>query len=289
MRHPCAGTVWALDFDRRGEARCAFCASRAAGRGSEYPHSVHLVRRALSDQLKDWRRRRLPKWVWLNPHGDAYVEGARDLGALTGEIMKTLASRRIGALIHTRGGMPAGDSLVLVARRFPALLRVDLGFFSSRKEVCRAWERGAASIDARLELLEALTKAGVEVGVRLGPIVPSANDDASDWADLFASLARLGVREVVPIWLESSRRLLAQIRREISPEIAHRLEFFTQSADDMLFQGWRVATLNMMRHMASPLGIDVKRCRCGPDTAGASSCLVGPAEAQKDRQLALFG
>jgi DNA repair photolyase len=185
--------------------------------------------------------------------------------------------------------MPAGESLVLVARRFPALLRVDLGFFSSRKEVCRAWERGAASIDARLELLGALTRAGVEVGVRLGPLIPSANDDASDWADLFASLARLGVREVVPTWLEPSRRLLAQIRREISPETARHLESFTHSSDDMLAQGWRVATLNMMRHMASPLGIDVKRCRCGPDTAGASPCLLGPAETQKDRQLALFG
>jgi hypothetical protein len=289
LRHACAGTLWTLEFDHRGVARAAFCGTRAQGRGTTPFRGTSTLVRTLETQLQDWRQRKFPRWVWVNPRADAYVEGARDLGALTTRVVSTLASRGIGALIHTRGGMPAGDGLVLVGRRFPGLLRVDLEFFSSRFDVTRRWERGASSMDARLDLLRRLRTSGVEVGVRLGPIIPSVNDDPSDWTPLLHRLSELGICDVTPTWLTPSRRLMTQIRREVSDESARRVESIIQSSDDTLYAQWRVATMNMLRHRAKPLGIEVTRCHCGPDVVRSSACVVGPSEVVKERQLALFG
>ena len=288
-KHACAGTVWTLDFDQRGVGRAAFCESRAHGRSAAQTSLTSTIQRTLNNQLNDWRQRKFPRWVWVNPRADAYVEGARDLGAITGAVVSALATRRIGALIHTRGGMPAGERLVLVGRRFPGLLRVDLEFFSHRSEIRRSWERGTSSIESRLELLSLLMKSGVEVGVRLGPIAPAVNDGLSDWKPLLARLAQIGVSQVVPTWLSPSRRLMTQIRREVSNESAYRIEALISSSDDTLYGQWQLSTMNMIRRQAMPYGLDVKRCQCGPDHSGSEPCLVGPKDGREERQLALFG
>ena len=289
LKHPCAGTLWALDFDQRGVGRAAFCESRASGATGTNSLQPATMQRQLNAQLGGWRQRKFPRWVWVNPKADAFLEGARDLGASTEAAVSTLATRRIGALIHTRGGMPAGERLVMIGRRFPGLLRVDLAFFSARIDRRCVWERGASPNESRFELLNELKRHGIEVGVRLGPIIPGVNDEADDWAPILERIAQLGVTDVVPYWFEPSRRLMTQIRREVSSQATQRIEAVMYSGDDTRLMQWQISTMNTIRRRALPLGLDVKRCTCGPERSGSAACVVGPKEGRESRQLALFG
>ena len=285
--HDCAGSVWTYAYDQRGSGRSVFCEARAHG-GKACGLVQASIQRHLTEQLRDWRQRKFPRWVWVNPRADAFLESSRDLGASTEAVISTLATRRIGALIHTRGGMPAGRRLVHVGRRFPDLLRVGLGFFSGRDSIADRWERGSSSLRARIDLLAELNRFGVDTGVRLGPLLPHVNDTLDDWAPILEQLSDVGVTEVTPFWTKPSRRLLSQIRREISMDAADAIDSMFNGGDDLRTMHWQVATLNRMRSCARSLGIVVKRCRCGPERSAKAACLIGPRKAREARQLALF-
>ena len=287
-KHACAESgLWVTEFDYRGVASAAFCPVRAARQSSPVP-ADEVVPRVL-DELNRMSRRP-PAWVWMNPFADAFVPGAEDLADTTLTLMPALLSRDVGVTLRTRGGLPGARALVTLARRFPKHLRIEVAFFTADRPLHRQWEVGAASVRDRLELLQALKRAGVEVVARVGPVVPMVNDAEDQITQLLRTLAAHGVDEVALSWVADRPGLRAQIGREVSASKARVLGgFFSMDGglrrdQELPDQVKRVRSARF-EAAAQPLGLGLLRCRCSH--TGSASCVRGPG-AIPDRQLGLF-
>lgn len=294
-RHRCGGTVWTVDFDGRGTGRAAFCGYRSRqGRPTEHLRDTGLIVGRLQDELWNNRGRRSLRWVWLSPSADAFVPGARDLVAPTLACARVLLEQGLGVLIHTRGGGPSARGLVELAREFPGMMRVDVGFFSSDVKLVRAWEPGCAPVGARLGLLESLAEVGAEVHARIGPIIPLINDEPRPLRRLVSDLARHGVHSLIPQWLEESPGLSRQIEREVSKSRARIVHGWLHMEGAREGVGPRRVPEHVRRHgitrlhaAADSAGVALVVCRCASNL-GTGSCLSAPTGAAHRKQLDLF-
>lgn len=295
-RHACAGAVWTVSPDHRGEAECAFCTVRARRIGPPVPAApVELLTRELSDALGR-RGRRGIEWVWMSPQADPWAPAAAGaLGFTTLRLMEELLGRGLGVVVRTRGGLEDARGLVALARRYGRRLRVEVGFFSSDGEQMAAWERGAAPMAARLELGSALAEAGAELRARIGPLVPLVNDGETQLRALMRELARHGFREATPCWIEDGLGLVRQVEREVTRSRARMLEGWfrldragTMAGHRRLPESVREHAMTRLEPAAAAARVGLHVCRC---TRGASAhtCLDAPSGLRVRGQLELFG
>ena len=294
-RHRCAGSIWTASFDQRGVGRAAFCGVRSrSGAAAVHVRETGLILGRMQEELWNHRSRRSLRWVWLSPDADPFVPGARDLVEPTLAAARLLLEQGLGVLLQTRGGGPSTRGLLDLAREFPEMMRVDVGFFSSEVKLVRAWEAGCAPVGARLALLEDLSTLGVEVHARIGPIIPLINDEPRPLRRLVRDLARHGVQSVIPQWLDDAPGLTRQIQREVSKSrarIAHGWLHMEGAREGL---GPRRVPEHVRRHgiarlheAADAAGIALMVCRCASDL-GTGACLSAPAGMAQKRQLDLF-
>jgi len=269
----------------------ALCPSRARGRRPELP--IAEVPRLLPLEL-DGPRTHRPKWVVLSPTADPFTPNAAyDLGPVALEVMGQLLARGIGVTVMTRGGLPHADGLVTMARRYPGLVRVEIGMFSSDPALRQVWERGVAEPSARMGLLGAAAAAGADVGLRVGPIVPLVNDGERDLRKLVRAAAARGARTVAPMWVEDAPGLVAQVSREVSRGKARALDGWLAAGGRAgggrrrLSEPVRRARLERLLGVARPLGIHVPVCACSVPE-GHERCVVGPRSLPERNQIELF-
>jgi DNA repair photolyase len=294
-RHRCGGTIWTVSFDQRGIGRAAFCGDRSRqARPIENLRDTGLIVRRLQDELWNKRGRRSLRWVWLSPNSDAFVPGARDLVESTLACARVLLEQGIGVVLHTRGGGPPSRGLVDLARAFPGMLRVDVGFFSSDVKLVRAWEAGCAPVGARLGLLESLAEAGAEVHARVGPIIPLINDEPRPLRRLARDLSRHGVHSLIPEWLEDAPGLSRQIEREVSKSRARIAQGWLHMEGAREGVGPRRIPEHVRRHGIARLheasdaaGVALMVCRCASNL-GTGACVSAPAGVTHRKQLDLF-
>ena len=287
-KHPCVEDgLWVVEFDYRGTGQAAFCSVRANHQPPS-PLPGEVTPRVL-DELSRMSRRP-PNWVWMNPFADAFVPGAEDLAETTLSLLPALLSRDVGVTLRTRGGLPHARPLVMLGRRFPEQLRVEVAFFTENMALQRQWEHGCASVRDRLDLIQALKRAGVDVVARVGPVVPMVNDDDESIVRLMRVLMAHGVDEVSLSWLADRPGLRPQIAREVSRSKARVLGgFFSMHEgprrDQELPDAIKTTRMDRFKAAAKPLGLELLRCRCS--ATGNQSCIKGPGGVQK-RQLGLF-
>ena len=313
IRHRCAGTVWTVPLDRRGEAECAFCAQRASRIGPPAPMEPSAV--LLGRLTRDVQRfRKRLRWVWLGPEADPFVPSARELAGPALEMAGLLLRHGVGVTVHTRGGLEEARGLITLARRHPGLLRVQIGVFSLDRELVARWERGTAQVASRLGLAAALKRAGAEVVGRVGPIVPLVNDGEAALTDLARTLGRHGMHTVVPAWIQAGPGLVEQVQREVSRSAARMLAgWFSMDrppprrrrpAEEDLFSlaerqdaSKVAATLptRVREHVMGRLhaASDAARahlvvCSCSDPHHGTELCVTGPTTALRGGQLDLF-
>ncbi len=291
-RHACAGPVWVLDFDARGQADCAFCAARAARPAPASPPPLGRLTAALRDELA--RRRRLPDFVHLLPSADAFAPGAADLAPAALEACQALLARDIGVVLSTRGGLAQAQPLVTLARRFPGLLRVHVGVFSPDARHQAMWERGAAPLADRVALAGALQRAGAQVVMAIGPIIPFVNDAPEALERLVRMARHAGVTAVQPHFVQDAPGLVAQVEREVARSQARMLEGWFAMPGARIAPGVRRIAdrvverpLEALRQSAQRAGVQVQVCAC-QHSAGADVCLRGPVRAAAPAQLGLL-
>lgn len=293
LRHACAGTVWTVDFDHGGTGVAAWCPHRAADRPPSHP--LADVSHDLRRELEAPRRGGRPAWVWFSPASDPFTPTApQALRETSLEALSHLLRRGIGATLVTRGGHPEADGLLTLARRFPGLLRVEIGVFSGDAATRERWELGTAPIGSRYALAGALRRAGAEVVGRIGPIIPFVNDREADLRKLVRPFVAQGVHTVVPDFIVDGPGLVAQVEREVSRSTARVLqgwfghEAAPRTGPRRLADGVRASRYERLVAVAAPLGIEVLACEC---TAAGSeaSCLRGPSGLAERGQLDLFG
>ena len=101
VRHRCAGTIWTVALDGRGEAECAFCARRASRIGPPAPLGPSAV--ILGRVTRDLQRfKKRLRWVLLAPDADPFAPSAPELAGPALEIAGLLLRHGVGVTVRTR-------------------------------------------------------------------------------------------------------------------------------------------------------------------------------------------
>lgn len=177
---------------------CAYCYIRGTGRypgdGRVYfdPSSALALEAAL-DELGDE-----VKSVVMSPMSDP-LPPQREIRAEAVRAASLLLDRGIATTVITRGRVPRAMVDVLAAH--PGRAKVALGMTSLNKSLVRALEPRSASPRGRLRDLARLVEAGVEVEVRLEPMIAGLTDTRENLEPLLRALGKVGARRVVTHYL----------------------------------------------------------------------------------------
>ncbi|MBU3650007.1 MAG: PA0069 family radical SAM protein [Limnohabitans sp.] len=245
-----------IGFDRslnpyRGcEHGCAYCYARPShaylglSPGLDFENRL-VAKRGLADRLRHelGRTGYQPAPVALGSVTDAYQPLERQLG-ITRELLTVLWETRHPVVIITKGSGVLRDLDLLAQLAQEGLAAVYVTVTTLDPVLCRRLEPRAAAPARRLQMIEALTQAGVPVGVSVAPQIPFLNDDMEQ---VLTAAAKVGAKrafytvlrlpwEVAPLmrnWLqthypERAERVMARVQdlhggRDYDPRMGNRM------------------------------------------------------------------
>ena len=212
----CLRGAYTINVTRGCAFDCVYCYARG------YPEApaageVYLYRNLpekLAAELDNPRRRALIRRVIFNTASDSF-QTHPDILDVTYRTMSVLIKRRIGVSFLTKGAIPR-RFIELFAER-PQLVSARIGLVSIQPRFRDVFEPHAATAAARLKNIENLRAAGVEVEVRVDPIIPFRSDDPPSIRSLFGAVAKRGVRRVTLSYLHLRPAIFEQLRHELPP------------------------------------------------------------------------
>lgn len=294
----CGAPVWRVETGLVGVGQAAWCPDRARIRSlTRLQDLPPLATEAdLEIAIERARRVRLPEWVVVAPHEDAFAgTGSRERREVILAMMRRLVREGVGVALTTRSDMQEGEGLIRLARDVGSALSVRVGVFALEARLEEKWEKGLAPTPRRLALARALAEAGARVEVELGPIIPFANDDDRQLRDVVKAVGRAGIRAVAPRWIEDAPGLDKQIETEVSASTARLVTgWFRQPGSSVGSATRRIIPLQARKtrlahieEAARALRIEVAACSC---LAGGAcvACHEG-APVELAPQLELFG
>lgn len=190
--------VYGLDMTAGCIHGCAFCHIRGGpaypgeGRTLFDPDVANRLRKHL-DALDD-----MPRQVVLSPSSDP-LPPFREIRAATHEALRILLERGIQALLMTRGRV--NEDLVKLLAEHSDRVRVAIGITTLDRKLGRTLEPWSAPPWRRLRAIRSLVNAGVDVEVRLEPLIPGLTDTRENLRPLFAAIGHSGARRVVSHYL----------------------------------------------------------------------------------------
>lgn len=294
----CGSPVWSVETGIVGVGRAAWCPDRARIRSAARTTEIAppIVEADLEIAIERARRVRLPPWVVMAPHEDAFAAtGTPRRREVIIQMMRRLVREGVGVALTTRSDLQDGEGLVRLAREVGDALTVRVGVFALEPRLEAKWEVGLTPSVKRLALARALKEAGARVELELGPIVPFANDDDKLLKDMVRAAARYGIDAIAPRWIEDAPGLDQQIEAEVSPSTARLVTgWFRQPGSSVGSATRRIIPLQVRKARLVPIEdaarathVKVRACACL--SAGACvACLEGRA-IEAEAQLDLFG
>lgn len=195
---PTLAGVYGLDLTAGCLHGCRFCHIQGSARypGDEKVLFDPFAAERLAEALDGMEPR--PARVVLSPSSDP-LPSAREVRDEAFKALALLLAREIPVQVMTRGRF---------SRRFLQLVtehrdrvKVAVGLTTLDRTFGRLLEPRAASPGGRVGDLGRLVAAGVEVEVRLEPLIPGLSDTRENLAPLFRALAEVGARRVVAHYL----------------------------------------------------------------------------------------
>jgi len=211
---PTLAGVYGLDLTAGCGHGCPFChirsSSRYPGEGLVRfdPFSSENLPAAL-DALE-----RTPDRVVLSPSSDP-LPPLREVRAEACRAARAVLERDIGLQIMTRGRF--SRELIDLLGRHRDRVRVAIGLLTADKSLARTLEPRAASPTSRLRDARHLVDAGVDVEVRLEPLIPERTDTPENVRPLFAAIAASGVSKVVAHYLYLHSTLAESLDEAFQP------------------------------------------------------------------------
>jgi DNA repair photolyase len=298
----CARHLMALDTTVGCSLTCRFCSIRF--RNLE-PGTVQLkvnLAELLERELAARRRTdRLPEGVLLNPASDAFQPMAPVL-AVTHEVASLLLAAGVELHIRTRGQVPAGFAELFEAHS--QRVHVEMAMFSMDRELSRLYEPGSPDPQQRLETIRRLRSWGLDVRVRIEPLIPFVSDTAGHLEDLVRHLRSVGVERAVASYLVLHPKVLERLVDTIPASHFHLIKGSFRG------QAWRQVGVHQMtrllpertrregyqrlRSIADKAGLGLSVCACQNPALGSDCHAPTPAERSsnpsvKRGQLDLFG
>lgn len=211
---PTSAGVYGLDMTAGCFHGCGFCSIRGSSRypGEDRslfdPFTTERLAAALDEMEMS------PAQVVLSPSSDP-LPPLREVRDETLKALSLLLSRGVGVHVMTRGR---------ISRRFVGLLaehrdrvKVAVGVTTLDRLSGRSLEPRAATPGGRIADIGRLVAEGVDVEVRLEPLIPGLNDTRENLAPLFGALARAGAKRVVAHYLYLHPGMEESLDRALHP------------------------------------------------------------------------
>ncbi len=300
----CLRGVPTLNVTRGCEFACTYCYARA------YPEApvgeVRLYRNLpekLAAELDNPRRRRPVDRVVFNTASDCF-QTHPDVLETTYRAMRVLLERGVGFSFLTKGTVP--PRFVRLFRDHPRRVSARVGLVSTDLRFRDVFEPGAAAPHERLDSIERLVAAGLEVEVRIDPIIPFHGDDPASIRRVLAAVGERGVRTVTLSYLHLRPAIMDQLRRELPPrELALLATCFKAGSpveasapnairSRLIPAGLRRKGYARFVEAAGELGITPLVCACKNPDSPAQLCsrsfapIDAGARPARGRQLGLF-
>jgi len=210
----CLRGAHAINVTRGCEFDCVYCYARG------YPEApaageIHLYRNLpdrLAAELDNPRRRSPVRRVIFNTASDSFQTHPAVLD-ITYQAMQVLMKRRIGFSFLTKGRIP--HRFIDLFAEHPQLVSARIGLVSTRPRFRELFEPHAATATERLQNIVNLRAAGVDVEVRVDPIIPFLTDDAQCIRSLFGAVSERGVRRATLSYLHLRPAIFEQLRHEL--------------------------------------------------------------------------
>lgn len=212
----CLRGVYTLNVSRGCEFRCVYCYARG------YPDAppageVHVYRNLpakLADELDNPRRRSVIEWVVFNTASDSF-QTHPDILDVAYRAMAVLLEREVGFSFLTKGWIP--DRFIKLFSAHPGLVTPEIGLVSTNPRYRDVFEPHAATALERLENIDRLKCADLDVRVRIDPIIPFYTDDEGSIRDLYEALRLRDIRVVALNYVHMRPAILRRLRRELPP------------------------------------------------------------------------
>jgi DNA repair photolyase len=224
---------WTINPYRGCSHACTYCFSRRTHEWLEFDSgrdfdSQIVVKTNLVDVLRKELAR--PSWkhehVALGTNTDPYQRAEGRYRLMPG-VIQALADSGTPFSILTKGTLLRRDIPLLVdaAKQVPVGLGVSMAIWDD--ELHHALEPGVPTPRARLDLVRALTDAGLPCGVFLAPVLPGLTDHTSHLDAALGAIAAAGATgvTVIPLHLRpGAREWFMAWLRQAHPELVPRYE-----------------------------------------------------------------
>jgi len=297
----CLRYAYTFNVTRGCEFQCVYCYARGYP-GAPFSGEVYLYRNLsekLSEELDNPRRRTVVDWVVFNTASDSFQTHPMVLD-ITYRTMRVLLERGIGFSFLTKGWIP--NRFIKLFSRYAGLVKARIGLVSLSPRYRELFEPYTATPNQRLQNMERLTDVGIEIEVRIDPIIPFYTDDEDSIKRLYEALAEKEVRRVSLSYLHLRPAILDQLQWELPPTESHLLRSCFES------QSWRVVGTSsrskliplLLREkgyerfvsLSKNFGISPFVCSCKNPDMHAQQCATGmwkrQSRPEERRQLSLF-
>lgn len=295
---PCMGGYHTINLSAGCPNECRYCYAQSYafhpgwGTVAFYANAKDKLKKELA------RPRPKPRKVYFSTASEPFLPVPPLLRDLR-EIMAMLLACGVELVISTKGVIP--DTFVDLFARHPGQVLLQVGITTTRDEVRRVIEPGAATASQRLDNLARLTGAGVDAEARIDPLVPGLTDTDANLEMLLSTLAQIGTRQAVvsflflrwgikfPSELAWGDWSVRQMRRRYTLKVTDYCGGGTIWLPPLEYRGER---LDRMHTIAETHGVAIKICRCkNSDLPGAECCHPVPPridEPEDESQLTLF-
>lgn len=297
----CLRGAHAINVTRGCEFDCVYCYARG------YPEApaageIYLYRNLpdrLAAELDNPRRRTAVRRVIFNTASDSFQTHPAVLD-ITYQAMQVLMKRRIGFSFLTKGRIP--QRFIVLFAEHPQLVSARIGLVSTRPRFRELFEPHAATATERLQNIVNLRAAGVDVELRVDPIIPFLTDDGESIRSLFGAVAERGVGRVTLSYLHLRPAIFEQLRHELpAVEFALLRTCFETRPWNVVGSSTRSKLIpaplrrkgyGRFTKIAAEFGLITLICACKNPDLPAQLCSArddAPREAGgKGRQLSLF-
>jgi DNA repair photolyase len=300
----CLRNAYTLNITRGCEFTCVYCYARGY---PEAPFSgeVQLYRNLaekLADELDSPRRRSVIDRIVFNTASDSFQTHPAILD-ITYDTMIVLLERGIGFSFLTKGWIP--DRFIELFAKFPEFIVARIGMVSLADRYRDLFEPYAAALTERLQNIERLQTVGVDVEVRIDPIIPFYTDDNSSIEQLFEALSCRQITSVSLSYLHLRPAILDQLKKELPPtefNVLHSCferkpwtKVGAATRSKLIPRALRKKGYQRFMELARKFGIQALICQCkNPDMPGQLCSTrfgnekTGKHSKEKGKQLTLF-
>jgi DNA repair photolyase len=214
--------------------------------------------------------------------------------------MRVLLERGIGFSFLTKGWIPS--RFIELFSDYTGLVNARIGLVSMSPRYRDLFEPYTATTTERLENIDRLRNVGVDVEVRIDPVIPFYTDDEASITKLYGALAARDIRTVTLSYLHLRPAIVDQLKRELPPTESNLLRscFETQpwasvgtsSRSKLVPLRLREKGYGRFMGLAEEFGIQSLICACKNPDMPSHQCSIGMRitrpHGEKSRQLSLF-